>query len=346
MAHIYRDEPKKAAYKRAANTIAGLDRPVSDFVHGGQLEKLPGIGPAIGRIILEYLRSGTSDVVTRAYESASHERRQEIEKRRGLREHYLSVARARQILALRLPGVVGLADYNGDLQQHSVWSDGTETLEAIVENSIALGQRYAAITDHFALAVANGLRPDEFVRQHKQIDEINDRYAGRFRMLKGVEANIVADGTVDALVGGPSGIEIVVAAPHSLLQRGEDQTRRLLAAVQHPGVHILGHPRGRRFNARSGVRADWERVFDVAARRQVAIEIDGTWERQDVDYALAAEALRAGCLFALDSDAHTPRERQFSAIAVAHARLADIPPDRVINCWPLERLLDWARARG
>ena len=99
----------------------------------------------------------------------------------------------------------------------------------------------------------------------------------------------------------------------------------MVAAVSQPGVCILGHPQGRPFNVRPGVSADWDAVFEVAASAQVAIEIDGSWDRQDVHYELAARALDAGCIFALDSDAHAHPELEFVDIAIAHARLAAHP---------------------
>jgi histidinol phosphatase-like PHP family hydrolase len=137
--------------------------------------------------------------------------------------------------------------------------------------------------------------------------------------------------------------EFVVASPHSLLRKSIDQTARMVGAVSHPGVCILGHPLGRRYNVRPGVSADWDQVFEIAARRQVAIEIDGSWDRQDVPYVLAARALELGCLFALDSDAHSHPELEFADIAIAHARLAEIPEDRIVNYWSEKRFLEWAQ---
>jgi histidinol phosphatase-like PHP family hydrolase len=115
----------------------------------------------------------------------------------------------------------------------------------------------------------------------------------------------------------------------------------MVGAVTHPFVDILGHPRGRRYDVRPGVSADWHEVFAAAAERRVAIEIDGYPDRQDIDWTLAAVALEAGCLLALDSDAHATEELLFSRMAVAHARLAGIPPERVINCWSDEDLDRW-----
>ena len=121
----------------------------------------------------------------------------------------------------------------------------------------------------------------------------------------------------------------------------EDQTARLVRAVGQPAVRILAHPRGRITGSRAGVVADWPAVFTAAAARGVAVEIDGDPSRQDLDHTLAVQALAAGCLFALDSDAHTTGQLAYAETAIAHARLAGIPSDRIVNCWPLERLLAW-----
>ena len=141
-------------------------------------------------------------------------------------------------------------------------------------------------------------------------------------------------------------LELVVAAPHSALRSTADQTKRMIAAVNTPGVHILGHPRGRMYGSRPGVAADWDRVFDAAEKASVAIEIDGDPARQDVDYALAKRAVDAGCLFALDSDAHSTGELRYAETAIAHARLAGVPTDRIVNCWPVDRLLEWLSTRN
>src|SRR3954469_20862156 len=130
-------------------------------------------------------------------------------------------------------------------------------------------------------------------------------------MLKGIEANIRSDGTLDMQAHEPRQFDVAGGSPHSLLRKSVDQTGRMIGAVSQPGVCILGHPQGRRFNVRPGVSAHWDTVFSVAARRQVAIEIDGSSDRQDVHYALAARALTQGCLFALDSDAHAHSELDF-----------------------------------
>jgi putative hydrolase len=202
------------------------------------------------------------------------------------------------------------------------------------------------VTDHSGgLPIANGLSPARFAAQRAEIDRLNRDGDGAFRLLAGVEANIRADGTVDVEPADRALFDIVVAAPHAVLRSAADQTPRMLAAVTAPGVHVLGHPRGRMFGSRPGVSADWPRVFAAAAASGVAIEIDGDPARQDVDYDLARAADAAGCLFALDTDAHGVGQWRYAEIAIAHARLAGIDPDRVVNTWPLDRLLDWTNHR-
>jgi histidinol phosphatase-like PHP family hydrolase len=123
------------------------------------------------------------------------------------------------------------------------------------------------------------------------------------------------------------------------------QTVRLITAIQNPAVHVLAHPRGRIAGTRAGIIADWTAVFAAAAHEGVAIELDGDPARQDLDHVLATRALAAGCVFALDSDAHATSQLRYADTALAHARLAAIPPDRIVNCWPVDRLLGWLADR-
>jgi histidinol phosphatase-like PHP family hydrolase len=235
-----------------------------------------------------------------------------------------------------------LEDYRGDLQMHSTWSDGSQTLADIVEGGLARGYSFCAVTDHsYGLKIAGGVSMAELKQQHRDIDRLNRTHRGVFRLIKGIEANIRADGSIDMEPDELATLELVVAAPHSALRSAADQTARMVNAVTARGVHILGHPRGRKLGSRPGVSADWDQVFKAAKRAKVAIEIDGDPSRQDIDYALARRAVKAGCLFALDSDAHSTAELQYAETAIAHARLAGIPTDRIVNCWPLDRLFEW-----
>jgi histidinol phosphatase-like PHP family hydrolase len=338
---IQQSRQKMWGYKRAAAAILALEEPIESLLQpDGTLRKIANVGPSSTRIILEVLQTGTSATIEEAI--AGSTQANEVERRRGLRDHFLS--RAQVVAALKNRRLKGprLADYRGDLQMHSTWSDGTQTLHDIVQAGIARRYQFCAVTDHsYGLPVARGVSMHRLIEQQLEIDRLNEQYGGRFRLLKGIEANIRADGSVDMTPSELRRLELVVAAPHSGLRSKTDQTARMIKAVQTPGVHILGHPRGRKYGLRPGVSADWDRVFRAAARADVAIEIDGDPSRQDIDYDLAARAIKAGCLFALDSDAHATDELSYADTAVAHARLAGVPADRVVNCWSLDRLLEW-----
>ena len=186
----------------------------------------------------------------------------------------------------------------------------------------------------------------EAAAQHRAIDALNaaygcqlsphSRHRGQYRLRR----------TTRSLRRRGVAVRTRVGSAALALRKTEDQTSPLLAAIQNPAVHILAHPRGRISGSRAGIVADWDAVFALAAREGVAIEIDGDPARQDLDHTLAAAALAAGCHFALDSDAHTPRQLRYSETALAHARLAAVPCDRVVNCWPADRLLDWLSDRS
>lgn len=340
MATVAGESPRGWGYKRAAKAVLGLDRQITPLIEANTLRAVSGIGPTTDRIARELVHDGQSAFVETAVSEAG--KADAIAALRALRRHFLSRALVKEILAH--DGAPSRDAYRGDFQMHSVWSDGAETLDSIVDACLARGHRCAGITDHsYGLPVAGGMTMAQVVEQHAEIDALNRRYRGRFRMFKGIEANIRQDGTVDMVPDELRQFEFVVASPHSLLRKSTDQTTRMAGAVSQPGVCILGHPQGRRFNVRPGVSANWDRVFEIAAKREVAIELDGSWDRQDVHYDLAARALEFGCLFALDSDAHAHGELDDSEIAIAHARLAGIPPARIINYWPEKKFLEWAR---
>ena len=340
MAFLAGESQRGWGYKRAAKAVLRLDRQVTPLIESNTFRAVPGIGPTTDRIAREFVHDGRSTFVEQAIADAGKE--DAVAKLRALRQQFLSYAAVTELLKKR--GAPSRKKYRGDFQMHSVWSDGAEPLDSIIEACIAHGEVCAGITDHsYGLPIAGGMSMDQVAQQHAAIDALNAKYQGRFRMFKGIEANIRQDGTDDMEPDELRQFEFVVASPHSLLRKTIDQTDRMVGAVSQPGVCILGHPQGRRFNVRPGVSADWDRVFQIAARRQVAIEIDGSWDRQDVHYALAARALELGCIFALDSDAHSHPELDFIDIAIAHAKLAGLPEDRIVNYWPEKKFLDWAR---
>jgi putative hydrolase len=334
-------QQKMFGYKRAAAAILALEAPLTELLGpDGALPRISGIGPGSTRVIQEILQTGQSPTVEQAV--AGSERRADIERRRQLRQHFLSRAEVRRVLSD--PAFAGptIEEYRGDLQMHSEWSDGYSTVQEIADACRQRGYRYAAVTDHsYGLRIAGGMSMADAARQRTAVDAVNARHDGQFTLLQGIEANIDAEGRLDLSEDEAATFDVVLAAPHSRLRRNEDQTGRMLTAIAQPAVRILAHPRGRISGSRAGVIADWDAVFAAAADRGVAIEIDGDPARQDVDHTLATRALEARCLFALDSDAHTTAQLAYADTAVAHARLAGIPADRIVNCWPLEQLLAW-----
>jgi histidinol phosphatase-like PHP family hydrolase len=342
---VQSERQSSLGYERAASAVLNLELPLESYVEAdGTLRKTPHIGPKSERVALDVLRTGGSQFVEDTIRASA--RAAEVDKGRALRANYMSRARVLETLQTAAPGAIAATDYRGDLQMHSTWSDGRQTIEEIIEAALARGYAFCGLTDHsYGLRIAGGVSMADLAEQHLEIDRLNERYQGRFRLIKGIEANIGADGSIDMTPEELARLELVVAAPHSGLRSPDDQTTRMVAAVRARGVHVLGHPRGRQYSTRAGIQAEWSQVFTAAAAANVAIEIDGDPWRQDVDYELARTALQAGCLLALDSDAHSPPELRNAEIAIAHARIAGIPRERVINCWPTDRLIAWLAER-
>ncbi|HEY3886552.1 MAG TPA: PHP domain-containing protein [Vicinamibacterales bacterium] len=347
MAIVQASERSRFGYKRAARAIASaIDTSVRDLVEAASLREVPYIGAASERIIVELVRTGASATVEAAVRASS--RGAEVEKRRGYRRAYLSRHTMRRALDAALGrSIVSATAYRGDLQMHSTWSDGVESVRSLAEAADALGWTRIGVTDHsYGLPIARGMSMEAAARQHDEIERVNEDLGGRVRVYHGVEANILADGLLDLTEDERGRFDYVVASPHSALRKEIDQTSRMINAVTLRRVAILGHPQGRMYNTRPGVSADWKRVFAEAARRGVAIEIDGNWHRQDIDYELAALALDAGCVFALDSDAHSIGELPFTDYSIAHARVAGVPADRVVNCWDQGKFESWLTERA
>ena len=336
---------KMFGYKRAAAAVLSLERPLTDLVSGDRLERIPGIGPGSERVIFEILETGGSPTVEKAIDASG--KRADIDRKRTLRSNFFSRAEVLRILDDSSLGGPALADIHADLQMHSEWSDGSQTVKELRDACSARNYTFSAVTDHsYGLKIAGGMTMAEAAAQRAEIRKVNAAGKSKCEMLHGIEANISADGSLDLTDEEAKRFDIVLAAPHSVLRKTVDQTERMIRAVTNPAVRILAHPRGRMTGTRAGIVADWDAVFSVAAEIGVAIELDGDPSRQDLDFSLAERALRMGVIFALDSDAHATDQLVYSETAVAHARLAGIPAARIVNCWPIDRFRNWLASPG
>lgn len=255
LAMVQTIEAKMFGYKRASAAVLSLEAPLTELMKSGTLPKIAGIGPGSTRVIQEVLSMGTSLTVEQTIDASG--KRADIDRRRSLRRHFLS--RAEVIRILREPTFEGprAEEYLGDFQMHSEWSDGRATLAAIADACRSRGYAYAAVTDHsYGLKIARGMSMRQAADQRDAIRLLNARNGTAFRLIQGVEANIDADGRIDLSDDEAATFDMVLAAPHSKLRKTEDQTRRLLAAVGHPSVRILAHPRGRIAGSRAGVVAE------------------------------------------------------------------------------------------
>ena len=341
LSEAYRPAPKFWGYKNASRSIRRHPDFLADL-SDKEILKIPGVGPGSLRIVREYLDTGGSPTVERVVGESGKSK--EVHARRALRRNFLSAAMVRKVLSQSIRGAVTREEYLGDFQMHSRGSDGADTIEQLAKGCLKRGYRCMCVTDHsYGLPIAGGMTMEAMRAQHAEIARLNKKFGDEFHVFKGVEANIRQDGSLDMPTAELREFDLVVASPHSSLRKSVDQTERMLEAVSIPGVHILGHPRGRMFNSRAGVIADWTAVFKRAAERGVAIELDGDVSRQDLDYRVATAAKKAGCVFALDSDAHAADQLWMADYAIAHARLARIPADRIVNCWSVADILRWAR---
>jgi putative hydrolase len=260
-----------------------------------------------------------------------------------LRTGFLTLADARETLAAHPEWVRA---YRGDLQMHTTWSDGAASLDVMVATASERGYEYVAITDHSqGLRIARGMSEDTLRAQWRAIDELSGSLSGEFAVLRGLEMNLAPDGSGDMSDEILGGVDVVLGAFHSRLRVVEDQTERYLRALANPNVNVIAHPRGRRYDVRYGLRADWARVARAAAERDVALEIDSWPDRQDLDVESLRHVADAGCRVAIDTDAHAPDELAFIEFGLAAAICAGIRLDRVVNFLPRDELLEWSRAR-
>jgi putative hydrolase len=318
------------AFRRAAAVLGRLEPGmVVRRASAGTLTELAGVGEVTARCVAESLAGEPPDYLRRL-ESATD-------------TGPLDEAASRLRAALR-----------GDCHSHSDWSDGGSPIEEMALAAHGLGHEYLVLTDHSPrLTVANGLSADRLHRQLDVVAELNEALAEAgsepgaraFRLLTGIEVDILADGTLDQEEELLARLDIVVASVHSDLRApAERMTPRMLAAVTNPHVDVLGHCTGRRVvgKPRPESQFDAAEVFAACAEHGVAVEVNCRPDRQDPPKRLLRQAVEAGCLLSVDTDAHAPGQLDWQYNGCLRATQCGADPARVVNTWPARRLLEWA----
>jgi putative hydrolase len=233
----------------------------------------------------------------------------------------------------------------GDCHLHSDWSDGGSPIEEMARAARELGHEWAVLTDHSPrLTIARGLSAERLRLQLEAVAAVNTRLGNGFRLLSGIECDILEDGSLDQDEDLLGELDVVVASVHSKLRsEPEPMTARMVAAVRNPHVDILGHCTGRIVTGRGRPqsRFDAQAVFDACAQAGTAVEINCRPERRDPPDDLLEQAAAAGCLFAVDTDAHAPEQLHWQSSGYARAARIGLETDRLVTTWPLERLRCW-----
>lgn len=325
------DSNKVRAYRRAIEIVDEVgDDELAALHERDALTDLPGIGTSTGAVIAQAL----SGEVPRKVAELEASTRIDAEEGAALR-----------------------AAIRGDCHTHSLWSDGGATIESMAGAAQALGHDYLVMTDHSPrLTVAHGLNADRLRSQLDEIAALNDRLDD-FRILTGIEVDILADGSLDQDEELLAELDVVVASVHSKLSMDRDaMTRRMVMAVANPHVDILGHCTGQKvpgrmrqvgqsdFPGRVGSQFDAEMVFAACARFDTAVEINARPERQDPPDDLLDLALEWDCRIAIDTDAHAPGQLEFLAFGCDKAARHGIAADRIVNTWDADTLVEWAGA--
>jgi putative hydrolase len=315
---------KVQAFRKAAGVIEGFSaEELAAQLRDGRLKRTKGIGDRTYEVIRQAVDGGVPD--------------------------YLAKLREKGASPLADGGVELHAALRGDLHSHSDWSDGGSPIQVMVDAARLLGREYLALTDHSPnLTIANGLSRERLLSQLDVVEEINSRANG-FRLLPGIEVDILENGKLDQDGDMLERLDVVVASVHSKLRSDKDvMTRRMLGGIRDPHTNVLGHCTGRLVTGGRGTRPQSEfdagKVFAACAQHDVAVEINSRPERQDPPDELIQQALDAGCLFSIDSDAHAPGQLDFLQYGAERAARNGVPAERIVNTWPLAKLLEWSRA--
>ncbi|MFL6520442.1 MAG: PHP domain-containing protein [Chthoniobacterales bacterium] len=313
------------AFRRAARSAFLWPERAHDVFHAGRpLSELHGVGPFIAKQLQAWIEKPPRQKARPPL----------------IRRDFLTLADARVILAENSDWSARL---RGDLQMHTGWSDGSASIAEMAEAAKDRGYEYIAITDHSkGLKIAGGIDEKALAQQAREIAGVNRVMAGsRLTVLRSIEMNLNPRGEGDMNPKSLARLDIVLGAFHSALRTKEDQTPRYLAALRNPDIETLGHPRGRIYNFRMGLKADWARVFGQAAKRDKAVEIDSYPDRQDLNVALLRIARKEGVRISLGTDAHHADQLGFIELGLAAALKAKIPPERIINFMELPDLRAW-----
>ena len=319
--------PLDRAYRRASRKALLWPVEVSTLLHEGRsLTELPGVGPYLNKIISRWIELSPA-----------------VANPPAVRANFLTRTEAGAILRKE----PSWADrVKGDLQMHTLWSDGSASIQEMAEAGEDRGYEYIAITDHSkGLKIAGGINEEQLEQQGSEIASVNAslEVAGRsIRVLRSIEVNLSPTGEVDMSVSSLNKLDLVLGCFHSSLRKKDDQTERYVAALRNPAIHILGHPRGRIYNFRLGLSADWAKVFAVAAELDKAVEIDSYPDRQDLSLDLIKLARKAGCRVSLGTDSHGESQLAFIEFGLAAALKGKIDPERILNFMSREDLVNWA----
>ena len=314
------------AYRAAADALAALpDDEVAARAAAGTLTELKGVGPKTAAVAAQAAAGAVPD--------------------------YLATLEAAADGPVTTGGAALRALLRGDLHTHSDWSDGGSPVEEMARTARDLGHEYVVLTDHSPrLTVANGLSPERLRRQLDLVAEVNERLAP-FRLLAGIEVDILDDGSLDQSDELLGRLDVVVASVHSKLKMdSEAMTRRMVTAVANPHTDVLGHCTGRLVTGGRGTRGessfDAELVFAACEQFGVAVEINSRPERLDPPKRLLRLAVETGCLFSVDTDAHAPGQLDWQPYGCERAEECGVPPERVVNTRPVADLLAWSGRHG
>jgi putative hydrolase len=319
------DTFKVQAFRKAARAVKDVpDDELEALAKSGQLQNIDGVGKSTAQVIAEALEGKVPAYLAKIDKELT-----------------------KDDLAVDGEAAKLLKSLKGDCHSHSDWSDGGSPILEMAEAARDLGREYLVLTDHSArLTVAHGLNEERLSEQLEVVSDLNEQLAP-FRILTGMEVDILEDGSLDLDLDLLGQLDVVVASVHSKLRMdSKPMTARMLAAIESPHTDILGHCTGRIIVGRGRPQStfDAEAVFEACARTGTAVEINSRPERQDPPEDLLREALELGCSFAIDTDAHAPGQLEWLGRGCRNAVAAGVSFDRVVNRASADDLLAWAAA--